>query len=237
VYRVTELDLRRGAVHPVFGPYKGPVERMPGTRLEQILAPDGARLYTLYSSTRPGYAPHDAPVPANADVSFVHVLDLRDGWAHCVGLPRQLWARPAAEQAMAVSPDGSELYVVDAARGVVAALDTSTLEVRVADHVPFGAVDGASASAQVSADGGTLFVAAGGTASTLFALDTSTFAVADRWSIDGRVSSLGLSGDGARLYVAGGQDVSILDPSSGQRLASVPLSSPGPVLRIEPLAA
>ncbi len=236
VYRVTMLDLVLGDVFPVFGPYKGPPERMPGTRLEQILAPNADRLYTLYSSSRPGYAPHDAPVPANATVSFVHVLDLVEGWAHCVGLPEQLWKRPASEQAMAASPDGATLYVVDPAVGVVVAMDTTTLETRVVDQVPFGTPDGASASAQVSADGGTLFVAASGTASTLFALETSSFEIASRWSLDAPVSGLGLSADGGRLYVANPDRVDVVDPLTGARLADVPFASPGPILRLEPIA-
>lgn len=237
VYRVTMLDLQRGRVYPVYGPYKGEPERMPGTRLEQVLAPDGMRLYTLYTSARPGYAPHGAPVPQNATVSFVHVLDLKEGWAHCVGLPRALWTRPAEEQAMAVSPDGSTLYVVDASAGLVTAMDTTTLETTVIDDVPFGVEDGAMASAEVSADGTTLFVTAGGASSTLFALRTSTFAIADRWTVDGPVSGLGLSADGVRLYVANGHAVGILDPVTGDRLADVPLPSPSAVLTLSPLAA
>jgi DNA-binding beta-propeller fold protein YncE len=210
---------------------------MPGTRLEQVLAPGADRLYTLYTSAHPGYAPHQAPVPANASVSFVHVLDLQEGWAHCVGLPERLWDRPAAEQAMAVSPDGSTLFVVDAALGIVAAMDTSTLETHVAGDVGFGEVGDASAAAVVSADGLTLFVAAGGRSSRLFAVDVSTFEVVDRWSLEGRVSGLGLSGDGERLYVASGRGVAVVDPRTGERLAEVPLGETGPVVRIWPVGA
>lgn len=235
VYRVTMLDLQLGDVFPVFGPYKGPPERMPGTRIEQVLAPDTNRLYTLYSSTRPGYVPHNAPVP-HAAVSFVHVLDLHEGWAHCVGLPKQLWDRPATEQAMAVSPDGSTLYVVDPARGVIAAMDTETLETRVETGVAFGDVTDADASVQVSADGSTLFVVAGGSTSTLFTLDAATFEVTHRAELEGRISGLGLSGDGARLYAANGRGVAVLDPATGDALAEVPLGATGAVLRLSPLA-
>lgn len=235
VYRVTMLDLQLGDVFPVFGPYKGPPERMPGTRIEQVLAPDTNRLYTLYSSTRPGYVPHNAPVP-HAAVSFVHVLDLHEGWAHCVGLPKQLWDRPATEQAMAVSPDGSTLYVVDPARGVIAAMDTETLETRVETGVAFGDVTDADASVQVSADGSTLFVVAGGSTSTLFTLDAATFEVTHRAELEGRISGLGLSGDGARLYAANGRGVAVLDLATGDALAEVPLGATGAVLRLSPLA-
>ena len=237
VYRVTQLDLALGDVYPVIGPYKGPPERMPGTRLEQVLAPDATRLYTLYSSTRPGYAPHDAPVPENASVSFVHVLDLHEGWAHCVGLPRQLWDRPAAEQAMAVSPDGTTLYVLDPSLGVIASMDTDTLETHVETHVAFGDVSARDAAAQVSADGSTLYVVAGGGAgSVLLEVDTGSFDVLGRSALAGQISGLGLSADGQRLYAANAEDLSILDPTSGVALAEVPLGATGAVLRVVPLA-
>ena len=129
VYRVTVLDLKFGFVRPVFGPYKSPPERMPGTRLQQVYAPDGGKLYTLYTSTRAGYAPHDAPVPSDAAVSFVHVLSLSEGWAHCVGLPPAMWDQPASAQALATSADGRSLYIVDSARGLVTVMDTRSLEI------------------------------------------------------------------------------------------------------------
>ena len=132
VYRVTVLDLKRGRVYPVFGPYKTPPERMPGIRLQQIISPNADQLYTLYSSARPGYAPHHAAVPNDATVSFVHVLSLQEGWAHCVGLPEELWDRPASEQAMATSPNGRLLYIVDATLGLVTVMDTASLEIRTA---------------------------------------------------------------------------------------------------------
>jgi DNA-binding beta-propeller fold protein YncE len=235
VYRVTVLDLRLGDVFPVFGPYKGPPERMPGTRLEQVLAPGADRLYTLYSSARPGYAPHAAPVAADAVVSFVHVLDLREGWAHCVGLPERLWDRPADEQAMAVSPDGSTLYVVDAVEGVVAAMDAATLETRVVDDLQFGMDAGVTASAQVSSDGRALFVTASGSSTTLFALDAATFEIAGRWALEDPVTGLGLSSDGDRLYAASSQGLVIVDPLSGVRLADVPVPIASPVVRISSL--
>src|SRR5262245_19282159 len=162
VYRVTALDLRRGEVYPVFGPYKGPAERMPGIRLQQVLSPNADQLYTLYSSAQPGYAPHEGPVASNATVSFVHVLSLQEGWAHCVGLPKRLWDRPASEQALAVSPNGRLLYVVNAALGVVSVMDTRTLAILRTEQIG-DVIDGvASTSAVVSDDGASLYVGAAG---------------------------------------------------------------------------
>jgi len=88
----------------VFGPFKGPAERMPGTRLLQLLAPDGQRLYTLYSSSRPGYAPHDAPIAGTAARS----------------------AGRARKSGLGVSSDGASVYTAVGARLLV--LDGSGVE-------------------------------------------------------------------------------------------------------------
>ncbi len=244
-YRVTVLDLRREKLLPVLGPFKGPSERMPGTRLTQLLAPDAAQLYTLYTSSKPGYAPHQAPVPEQAAVSFVHVLSLTQGWAHCVGLPESMWDRPAAEQAMATTPDGSYLFVIDAGRGVVAAMHTQSLKVRETEvALPFGE-EIASTSAQMSPDARTLYVAAaldgsapgGGDRSIVAALDAGTFELLDTWELQGNVSGLGVSSDGEGVYAAVGGRVAVLDAASGAELGEVSLPTDEPVVRVIPLAA
>jgi hypothetical protein len=237
VYRVTVLDLNIGFVRPVFGPYKSPPERMPGTRLQQVYAPDGGKLYTLYDSTRPGFAPHNAPVPSNASVSFIHVLSLAEGWAHCVGLPKAMWNQPASAQALATSPDGRTLYIVDSARGLVSAMDTASLAISAPHPIDLHLTGAPHTSAVVGSDGRTLFVGAGGTASTFVAIDTSTFQVTDQWTTAGDASGLGLSGDGLRLYVALADRVEVFDPATGGELGSVPLVSPGPVLEVSALGA
>jgi hypothetical protein len=238
VYRVTMLDLRRGRVFPVFGPFKGPAERMPGTRLEQVLAPDATRLYTLYTSSRPGYAPHDTPVPANASVSFVHVLSLQDGWAHCVGLPEAMWDRPASQEAMAPTPDGSHLFVIDAGLGLVAVMQTETLEVRTAriDLPQAGAIE--RVSAQIAPDGSTLYVAvAGASGSTVSVVDAATFEVRSTWRIDGAISGLGVASDGTHVYAAVGDRVVVLDAATGDEVREVAVPTDAPVVRVTPLPA
>jgi hypothetical protein len=237
VYRVTRLDLNRGRVFPVFGPFKAPAERMPGTRLQQVASPDGGQLYTLYSSARAGYAPHDVPVASTAVVAFIHVLDLDEDWAHCVGLPEAMWDRPASAQAMAAAPDGRALYVVDAELGIVARMDAETLQVRTGD-VDLPATDEIErTTATMSADGRTLFVGTGGSRSTVTAIDVASFETVGDWSLDGTVSGLGRSADGSRVYAALGDRVVVLDPRSGFELGTVPLQTPGPVTSVVALAA
>ena len=230
VYRVTVLNLRTGRVVPVFGPFKGPAERMPGIRLQQVLSPNADQLYTLYSSARPGYAPHHAPVPNGATVSFVHVLSLQDGWAHCVGLPEELWDRPASEQAMATSPNGRLLYIADPTLGLVTVMDTASLEIRT--YTIDLSVSGVRrTSAVVSGDGSALFVATAGEHPGITRIDTDTFDVVRRWVTDD-VSGLGLSADGERLYVASDDRVEVMDATTGSDLAGVAVASPAPIERV-----
>ena len=230
VYRVTALDLKRGRVYPVFGPYKAPPERMPGIRLQQIISPNADQLYTLYSSARPGYAPHHAPVPNDATVSFVHVLSLQEGWAHCVGLPKELWDRPASEQAMATSSNGRLLYIVDATLGLVTVMDTASLEIRTAP-IDLAVPGVRHTSAVVSADGSALFVGTSGELSGVTKIDTDTFEVVRTWETDD-MSGLGLSGDGERLYVAFDDRVEVMDATNGSELAGVAVASPAPIERV-----
>jgi hypothetical protein len=232
---VTLLDLVRGRVKPVFGPFKSPPERMPGTRLQQVFAPDGDKLYTLYTSSRPGYAPHGAPVPSDASVSFVHVLSLAKGWAHCVGLPPELWNQPASAQALAASSDGTRLYIVDSVRGMVSVMDTETLEILRTETIDLGHSVVADTTAKLSADDGTLFVGAGGEHSILYAIDTTTFDVTHRWPVAGALSGLGLSMDGLRIYVALGDHLAVLDPTTGAELSAVAFTSPAPIAQVSAL--
>jgi hypothetical protein len=230
VYRVTVLDLRTGRVVPVFGPFKGPAERMPGIRLQQVLSPNADQLYTLYSSARPGYAPHHAPVPHGATVSFVHVLSLQDGWAHCVGLPAELWDRPASEQAMTTSPNGRLLYIADPTLGLVTVMDTASLEIRTYP-IDLSVSGVRRTSAVVSGDGSALFVATAGERGGVTRIDTDTFEVVRTWATDD-VSGLGLSADGERLYVAFDDRVEVMDARTGSELAGVAVASPAPIERV-----
>jgi hypothetical protein len=227
-YRVTTLDLRSGEVRPTYGPFKTPSERMPGIRLQQLWGPNGNQLYTLYSSARPGYAPHRAPVASDAAVSFVHVLDLEERWAHCVGLP----------EAMSASPDGSRLFVVDAGLGLVAVMDTETLQVRTGAVALASSGDIGRTTARTSADGRTLFVSTSASGSSEIAkVNVGTFEVVDRWRLTGAVSTLGLSADGERLYAATGTGVVVLDTETGRRLIVVPIETPAAVTEVLPIAA
>jgi hypothetical protein len=221
LYRVASVELDEAEVYPVPGRDKSWTQRMPGTRLEQLLASDQSQLYTLYSSQPAAYAEgfDDPQASADGPIAFVHMLDLQDGWAFCLPLPEQMWDAPAGEQAMAASADAGRLYVVDPSRGVVAVVNTAKAKVTETGTVDFGTDDAAHAAAAVSPDGSTLYV---GTGEAVVALDAETLQVRFRWSTTDAVRSLATSVDGSELYVALGDRIDVLDPSTGNVQGSVP---------------
>ena len=100
-------------------------EPMRGTARAQTMAPDGRRLYTLYT--------RDATATEPAE-SFVHVLDLERERATCIDLPAEFASSPVG--AVAVSPSGTRLYVVAPAAGALAEIDTAALRVTRTAHLP-----------------------------------------------------------------------------------------------------
>ena len=89
------------------------------------MAPDGRRLYTLYT--------RDA-TPTEPAEAFVHVLDLDEETATCVDLPPEFATDPLGS--IAVSPSGTRAYVYAPAAGRLAELDTKALRVTRTADVP-----------------------------------------------------------------------------------------------------
>jgi hypothetical protein len=243
VYRVTFLDLASSQVRPVFGRFKTPPERMPGIRLTQVFDETTDQLYTLYTN-RPnagydgnwdgkgygdagggkGYGDQGERASGDArgpEVSFVHVLNLREGWAFCAGLPRALWGRAASAQAMATSPDGRHLYIVDSTQGIVADMNTRTLRIRGTVHLDLTGSGGERTSAVTNMDGTRLFVGSAMDGAAVYEIETATMEVVDRWSMPSDVGGLALSGDGARLYAALDDRIAVLDATTGEELTTL----------------
>ena len=246
-YRVTTLNLRDGDVYPVFGRFKTPPERMPGVRLRQSFDPKVDQLYTLYTnqpsaylrsgSSYGGSSTYDdqwASGPnANDEVTFVHVLNLRDGWAYCAGMPRALWGQPAKAQAMVSSPDGRILYVVDSMKGIVTEMNTRTLKIVRTEHVDLGSGMGTRTAVVAGPDGSTIYVASAADGAGVYTIDTDSLQVIGRWPMLGDVSDLRLSNDGARLYAAGDDQLSVLDAANGTLLNSVAARGVESILGVE----
>jgi hypothetical protein len=231
-YRVTFLDLGSGRVRQVFGRFKTPPARMPGIRLAQVFDPSSDQLYTLYTNRAAGqgYGGWADASYGDREVSFVHVLNLRKGWAFCAGLPRELWGQPAKAQAMAPSPDGRSLYIVDTMGGRIAEMNTRSLKITRSQQVDLGPLGEGRTSARMSADGRTLFVGDGG--SSLARIDVRTLEVIGRWQLPGAVTGLAMSEDGARLYAALGGPVTVVDTGTGDASATLPFGHVESVLHV-----
>ena len=231
-YRVTFLRLLNGRVDPVFGRFKSPPERMPGIRLAQVFDPTSEQLYTLYTNRAAEHF-HDGWADAShgdREVTFVHVLNLRQGWAYCAGLPRSLWGQPAKAQAMAPSPDGRFLYIVDSMSGLIAEMDTRSMEIVRSERIGLGSLEHGRTSARMSADGATLYVGVGGSA--VSRIDIDTLQVLGRWPLPGDVIGLGMSDDGARLYAALGDGVAIVDTGTGDEVTTLSFGGVESILHV-----
>jgi hypothetical protein len=212
-YRVARLSLVTGKVSPVNTGTKGVVETMSGTRLEQIASPDGGMLYTLYTTAPAAYV--EGASPHGEHAAFVHTLSLDDGWAHCVGLPRSMWGGNPEDQAMALSPSGQSLYVVDRSRQFVAVMDTAGPEMTRETRVQLEMPEGGETHAVVTED--LRLVVASGT--RVVSLDTLTLETVARWTTDAPVSALGLGPAG--VYVATPGAIEVVDPTSGRPVRSI----------------
>jgi DNA-binding beta-propeller fold protein YncE len=115
-------------------------------------------------------------------------------------------------------------------------MDTETFRVR-SGEIDLHATDPRRTSAQVSADGRTLFVATSGAGSSVTAIDVRTLEVLDSWNVGGDVTGLGLSADGSRLYAATADGLEILDVTDGSEVAAVAVHTPEPVTKVIALAS
>lgn len=213
-YRVARLNIDTGKVSDVSTGVKDVIETMAGTRLEQIADPFGSMLHTLYTTAPASYAEHAHE--AGTTVSFVHMLSLVRGWAHCIALPKPMWGGDADDQAMALSPYEDRLYVVDTAQGLVTEVNTADPGLLRTGEIDFGATGSAPTQASVSSDG-TLFVSTG---RQIIAIDTGMLKRIRTWTMDAAVQGLG--SDEGHLYVATPGEVRVLDRSGDQELGSLP---------------
>ncbi len=216
-YRVRVVDLATGKPGPLVTRDKGLIppgaeEEMRGDGRQAVLAPNRTVLYTLYThqpdhqhtrdriSGRPGSDVH----------AFVHTLNLEQGWAYCVDLPHPFGEGPADGHAMAITPDGTRLFVVDVTSGIVAEVSTEELTVRAVTKLASG-----TGSAYAVADRDRLFFAAG---TTVWASDLASLGGGNARPVRDPVTGLVLSPDGDRLYVGQDAAVSWQDPATGDEL-------------------
>jgi hypothetical protein len=210
-YRVRAIDLDRGEVQPLLTRLKGVVpagaeEEMRGEGRQSVYGQSQQTLFTLYTHqpdhlhTRDLLAGAGAGAGARADKphvhAFVHSLNLLQGWAYCIDLPAPFGEHPAAGHAIALSPSGSRLVVVDAPGGAAALIDPGNLTVESVTR--FAPLPEGDAAAALTPDGSRLLIGAGREVVMLPVRGGQPIA---RWTYDTPVRGLALSGAGKRLYI------------------------------------
>lgn len=207
-YRVRRLDLTTGSIVPVYTPDKHLQQAMRGVARVQASAPDGRRLYTVYTLL-------DA---AGARRAFVHVLDLAALWAHCVDLPPEM-ASIVDDAAIAVGPDGASVYV--AAGGRMAEIDAKAL--RVSRRAVLDLPGSGPARLAVGTDG-TVFA---GRDRAVAPLDGASMRPAPAWAVPGRLVALRPAADGHRLYATLHRSVATIDVRTGRVVEILDLPTNG----------
>jgi hypothetical protein len=224
-YRVTQLRLRSGDVRPVYGPSKAAkvVENMTATRVHHAMSPGENVLYTLYTNQPPDFLADSADVDPEHALAFIHTLDLRNGTAVCIGLPKSFGTVSRAASALAASPVGGAVYAIDARGGTVASMIGRTFTVE--EHrVDLSELGRGPVSARVSSDGDSLFIAG---AAGILALDTETFEPLPFAPTPAPVTGIALSGDGDRLFASWDGGIGLLEPTTLATVGIVPSPVPG----------
>jgi len=211
-YRVRRLEFSSRALQPLFTRDKLPVpagaeEEMRGEGRMAVASPTGRVLYTLYTH-QPEHQ-HTRNLisgrPGNVH-AFVHTLETSQGWAYCVDLPEPFGHSPSSAHTLALSDDGTLLFVADLAQGLLARISTETL--KVVNVVRLSSRDGLAFAA---ATGNRLYLAAG---TSVQVLDLDGKPV-DQWQSTSAVRGLAVSRDLARVYIARQGAVTWHDTTTG----------------------
>ena len=220
-YSVRRIDLQTLRVSTVPGRDGEDRTPMSGYSRTQLMSPDGTQLYTFYATS--------APVTENGETyhAFVHVLNLAKGWAHCIDLDEKIGASGTANPALAVSPDGSRLFVTDGVANAIAAIDTHTLRVLRTRYLP---VLGNPEQAAITATDGRFVFARSG--SQVVAIDAHTLleSPAAEFSASG-LTALHVDGSGEAFYLLTADGLLVVD-RHGRILHRWP--SPGDATSIDP---
>jgi len=164
-------------------------QAMTGLRLSGVPSPDGHMLFSMY-------------VREN-DNPFIHALSLDGPFAFCLDLPGGGYSDGKADMqwSLAMNRDGSRLYAVNGATGIVAEVDTSNqFSPQIVRTAKIGTGSSASigaTTAVISPDGKTLVTAG---SSGIVWLDTASLKVRMQALGEWHIWSLGLSPDGSMLY-------------------------------------
>lgn len=139
-YFVRQLDLGSGEVSAVTTPDQQlGIELNPemrGHARAQAMAPDGSFLFSLYTIASGEEPVHDPAAPSEDRWAFVHTLNLKEKWSHCIFLPLPFGTVAESALSLGMATDGSDLFVIDAGTEHVARIDARNLYVEKVEKIP-----------------------------------------------------------------------------------------------------
>ena len=244
-YQVRLYDMFAKALRPGAVVIKGPgIESMNGYKITAVADPKGHMLYSLYGR-------HDGSPP------FVHALDLQNAITYCIDLPAiaamsdSYLDASAAGWALSLDSSRHRLYA-SSARGQVVEIDTDQNSVVRSAALSAPAPTGMLPSFVVNAAAKDFEVLPSASAldptgrwlyvawqSGFLAVDTATLKPAALRDPGQHLSSLAVSPDRRHLFGIGGPygyptQLTDLDPQTGSHHATIGLTQPWRILRLEP---
>ena len=219
-YGLRHLQLDTGRVRSIREAKQNAPGRMRGTGRISAFSPTGHELYTLYTQQGPNYGHGGATHKSGHTYAFVHLLNLEEGWTHCIDLRAPFGTGSVTTHAIALSPSGDRLFVADPSSGGLAVISPQETKVLKSVTLDLRALTRGRASAAAGEDG-TLYLAGG---SEILVIDGDTLEIRDRWKIDKEVTGIALGSDGRRLYASMRGKLAVLDAASGGRISSFRLT-------------
>ncbi|MGH2808451.1 MAG: YncE family protein [Actinomycetota bacterium] len=216
-YGLRRLVLATGEVRDIKRTKQNAPGEMNGSGRLALFSPPGHELYTLYTQQGPNYT-HVDPQDARPDevYAFIHLLNLDGAWTHCIDLPAPFGTGAATTHAMAISEDGSRLYVIDPSSGGVAVVDPRATRVLRAVTADLGALQH-GASASVSSDG-TLYLAG---RHQVLVFDGESLRLLRTFRVARPISGITANADGSKLYAGSKGRLLVLDARTGRRLRTI----------------
>ena len=228
-YFVRQLDLESGGVTEVITPDQGAgIELNPemrGHARAQVMAPDGSFLFSLYTIESGETPVHDPADPDTDRWAFVHTLNLREKWSHCIFLPVPFGTGAESAMSLAISGDGKHLFVLDAATQNVARIDARRLRVDTTEEIP-GLYSTVARPIAVGPE--VVYIGLGDSVLEMgreTLIPNAAFVVSASGSGSLPIKGLELAADGRTLRVAHESSISVLDMPSERIIAT--LKSPG----------
>jgi hypothetical protein len=227
-YFVRQLDLATGEIDAVTTPDQQlGIELNPemrGHARAQAMAPDGSFLFSLYTLEAGETPVHDPADPGTDRWAFVHTLNLKEKWSHCIFLPLPFGTSAESAMSLGISADGKDLFVIDAATEHIARIDARELRIVTAQEIP-GLY---SAEARPIAVGPEIIYI--GLGDSVLEMDRASLIPNAAFIVYTETGGLPIHGlelapDGRTLRIAHGSTISVLDMPTEEVVAT--LTSPG----------